>query len=136
MAKSADAADLKSADLNGSWGFKSPSGHQMGNTIRLPLLTRSPFFHVRQKSLPRGTVLVIGSLALAVAWSGFPVLRPTPKLILPTALSLYGTWETARCLRMRWSFYHGGVLLLLYADIIAVAMIVFLLLYPYAGWLL
>ena len=28
MAKSADAADLKSADPNGSWGFKSPSGHQ------------------------------------------------------------------------------------------------------------
>jgi len=23
----ADTADLKSADLKGSWGFKSPSGH-------------------------------------------------------------------------------------------------------------
>ena len=28
MVKSADTADLKSADLNRSWGFKSPSGHQ------------------------------------------------------------------------------------------------------------
>jgi len=28
MAKLADAADLKSADSNESWGFKSPSGHQ------------------------------------------------------------------------------------------------------------
>ena len=28
MAKLADAADLKSADANESWGFKSPSGHQ------------------------------------------------------------------------------------------------------------
>ena len=28
MAKLADAADLKSADLYRSWGFKSPSGHQ------------------------------------------------------------------------------------------------------------
>jgi hypothetical protein len=28
MAKLADAADLKSADPNRSWGFKSPSGHQ------------------------------------------------------------------------------------------------------------
>ena len=27
MAKLADAADLKSADLYRSWGFKSPSGH-------------------------------------------------------------------------------------------------------------
>ena len=31
MAKLADAADLKSADLNRSWGFKSPSGHQISN---------------------------------------------------------------------------------------------------------
>ncbi len=28
MAKSADAADLKSAGPKGLWGFKSPSGHQ------------------------------------------------------------------------------------------------------------
>jgi hypothetical protein len=28
MVKSADTADLKSADLKGSWEFKSPSGHQ------------------------------------------------------------------------------------------------------------
>ena len=34
MAKSADAADLKSADLNRSWGFKSPSGHQRGTPYR------------------------------------------------------------------------------------------------------
>jgi hypothetical protein len=27
MVKSADTADLKSADPNRSWGFKSPSGH-------------------------------------------------------------------------------------------------------------
>ena len=27
MAKLADAADLKSADSNRSWGFDSPSGH-------------------------------------------------------------------------------------------------------------
>ena len=29
MAKSADAADLKSADPKGLWEFKSPSGHQV-----------------------------------------------------------------------------------------------------------
>jgi hypothetical protein len=28
MAKSADAADLKSAGRKRLWGFKSPSGHQ------------------------------------------------------------------------------------------------------------
>ena len=28
VVESADTADLKSADLKGSWGFKSPLGHQ------------------------------------------------------------------------------------------------------------
>ena len=35
MAKLADAADLKFADLNRSWGFKSPSGHQLREVPRL-----------------------------------------------------------------------------------------------------
>ena len=33
MAKLADAADLKSAGLNRSWGFKSPSGHHKINNL-------------------------------------------------------------------------------------------------------
>jgi hypothetical protein len=40
-----------------------------------------------------------------------------------------------RCLQRRWSFYHGGVLLLLYADVLVLALVVFLMLYPYAKWL-
>ena len=34
MAKLADAADLKSADPNRSWGFKSPSGHHKTKALR------------------------------------------------------------------------------------------------------
>ena len=34
MAKLADAADLKSADLHRSWGFKSPSGHHRVSGLR------------------------------------------------------------------------------------------------------
>ena len=41
-----------------------------------------------------------------------------------------------RCLRLKWSFYHGVVILLLYMDIMVIAMILFLLLYPYDGSLL
>jgi hypothetical protein len=36
MAKLADAADLKSADLYRSWGFKSPSGHHNLNVFNSP----------------------------------------------------------------------------------------------------
>ncbi len=34
MVKSADTADLKSADHKRSWGFKSPSGHQKQFLLR------------------------------------------------------------------------------------------------------
>jgi apolipoprotein N-acyltransferase len=89
-------------------------------------------FHFRSRSLVRGTILVLASLIAAVAASGFPDLRPTLWLLLPALVALYGTWETTRCLRQRWSFYHFGVMLLLYSDILVLALIVFLLLYPYA----
>jgi hypothetical protein len=36
MAKLADAADLKSADLYRSWGFKSPSGHHKNPIKQAP----------------------------------------------------------------------------------------------------
>jgi hypothetical protein len=72
---------------------------------------------------------------MAFMLSDFPNARPSLKLLIPTFLALYGTYDTARCLRLRWSFYHGGVLLLLYMDVMALAMIFFLLLYPYEGWI-
>ncbi|MBW4043651.1 permease [Acidipila rosea] len=92
-------------------------------------------FNPRARSLVRGTLLVLISLGAAILLSGFPNARPSPILILPTFLTLYGTYDTSRCLQMRWSFYHGGVLLLLYMDVMALFMILFLLLYPYAGWI-
>jgi hypothetical protein len=79
--------------------------------------------------------MVLFALAIAFPLSGFPHTHASLLLIIPAVLGLWGTYETSRCLRLRWSFYHGGVLLLLYMDVMALAMIFFLLLYPYAGWL-
>ena len=78
---------------------------------------------------------MLGSLALALVCGGFPDARATAWLLLPAALAVLGTVETTRCLQRKWSFYHGGVLLLLYADVLVVALIFFLLLYPWAKWL-
>jgi hypothetical protein len=93
------------------------------------------FLNLRARSLVRGTVIVLASLAGAFILSGFPHAHPAWEIIFPALAALWGTYETLRCLRLRWSFYHGGVLLLLYMDVMALSMIFFLLLYPYAGWL-
>ena len=90
----------------------------------------------RNRSLPRGPVLVVGSLVLAFSLAGFPDDRASLKLIIPTLLATLGTWDTIRCLQHRWSFYHGAVVVLIYMDIMALCMILFLLLYPYGRWLL
>ena len=90
----------------------------------------------RNRSLPRGTVLVLGSLVLAFSLAGFPDDRASLKLIIPSLLAALGTWDTIRCLQHRWSFYHGAVVVLIYMDIMALCMILFLLLYPYGRWLL
>ena len=96
---------------------------------------RYAVFNIRARSLVRGTVAVLASLILACRFSGFPNLHASLKGIIPTITAFYGMWETMRCLRGRWSLYHGGVLLLLYMDVMAIFMILFLLLYPYARWL-
>jgi hypothetical protein len=36
-------------------------------------------------------------------------------------------FETARCLRRKWSLYHAGVLILLYSDLMILAAIVALM---------
>ena len=90
----------------------------------------------RKRSLLRGTVLVLGSLYFAFVLAGFPNDRPSLALIVPAMFALLGTWDTLRCLRAHWSFYHGAVVLLLYSDIMALLMILFLLFYPYAQWIL
>ena len=92
--------------------------------------------NLRNRSLPRATALVLGSLIVAFRLAGFPDDRPSLKLIIPTLLAVLGTLDTMRCLQHRWSFYHGAVVLLIYMDIMALCMILFLLLYPYGGWLL
>jgi hypothetical protein len=93
------------------------------------------FFHIRCRSLVRGTALVLASLAASFIFSGFPHVHTAWPLAFAALAALWGTWETSRCLRLRWSFYHGGVLLLLYMDVMALTMIFFLLFYPYAEWI-
>ncbi len=89
----------------------------------------------RRKSLVRGNVLVLVSVVAAFFLSDFPHNRPTLLLLVPTVAAMAGTADTIRCMKKRWSFYHGGVLLCIYMDLMAVALILVFLLYPYALWI-
>ena len=84
----------------------------------------------------RGTVLVLGSLLLALWLAGFPNDRPSLKLLIPALVAMLGSWDTMRCFQSHWSFYHGAVMVLIFADMLALCMILFLLLYAYGQWLL
>ena len=95
----------------------------------------SDLFNPRCRSLLRGSVLTLASLAAALLLSHFPHNHATPLLVLPTLTALAGMVDHVRCMRTRWSFYHGGVLLCVYMDLMVVSMIVFFLLFPYASWL-
>ncbi|ADV82573.1 hypothetical protein [Terriglobus saanensis] len=87
----------------------------------------------REKSLVRGNALVIVSLIAAFALSHFPYNQPSLWLILPTCVAALGTVDTLRCMQPRWSWYHGGVLLCVYMDLMVVTLILFFLVYPYLG---
>ena len=89
----------------------------------------------RHRSLVRGVCVVAVSLAIALVLADFPDNRANPLLILPFFTAVAGTCDTARNMRQRWSWYHGGVVLCLYADLMVLSMIGFFWLYPYATWL-
>ena len=93
------------------------------------------FLDPRHKSLIRANVLVFCSLVAAVFLSDFQHNRATPWLVVPTLSILAGPADTIRCIRKRWSFYHAGVIFCIYMDLMADAMVLFFLLYPYSQFL-
>ena len=87
-------------------------------------------FRPRQKSLVRGTVLVLASTWGSFRLAQFPHNHFTLCLLVPLAVAGSGTVDTLRCMQPRWNWYHGGVLLCVYMDLMAVCMILFFLVYP------
>jgi hypothetical protein len=89
-------------------------------------------FRLRQRSLVRALALSLGAFIGSLLLAGFPHLENlhgSRWQIVALFIAAWGMAETARCLRHKWTFYHAGVLLLLYADLMILAMIVFLVAY-------
>jgi hypothetical protein len=93
------------------------------------------FLDLHRKSLLRGNLLVLLSFVAAILLSDFPHSRATLFLLLPALFAAIGTGETVRCMQRRWNFYHAGVILCVYMDLMAMAMILFFLIYPYSHFL-
>ena len=95
--------------------------------------TRSSFFRLRQRSLLRGIVLAVSAFAISLRLGGFPninALHSSHWQILAALMAFWGMIETARCLGRRWNLYHAGVLILLYTDLMILAMAIVLFLFP------
>jgi hypothetical protein len=103
--------------------------------MALEIRVKYRLLNPRCRSLTRGNTLVLCSLSVALFLSDFPHNRATVLLFLPALVSLVGLVDTLRCMQPRWNFYHGGVLLCVYMDLMAISMILFFLIYPYMPWL-
>jgi hypothetical protein len=94
---------------------------------------RSSIFRLRERSLLRGVLLSLGAFAAGLRLAGFPdinALHGSNWQIAFVPVACWGMVETARCLKRRWGLYHAGVLILLYSELMILAMVVFLALYP------
>jgi hypothetical protein len=97
------------------------------------VLPRPAFFRVRKRSLPRGILLSLAAMVGSLALAGFPNvlhLHASSWQFVPVVAAICGMFDTARCLDRTWSLYHGGVLILLYSELMILAMAVFLWIYP------
>ena len=97
------------------------------------VLPRSSIFRLRQKSLARGVVLSLGAFMVSLRLAGFPHiedLHGSRWQLVALLFALLGMGETVRCLDRKWSLYHAGVLILLYTNLMILAMILLLVAYP------
>jgi len=101
--------------------------------VIIVVLPRPSILRLRQRSLVRGVALALGALSAGLCLAGFPdidALHGSPWQILPALAAAWGMVETARCLGRRWNLYHAGVLILLYSELMILALAIFLWLYP------
>jgi len=87
---------------------------------------------LRRRSLARGVVLSLAAGAASLRLAGFPriaALHGSHWQILLIPAACWGMVETARCLDRKWSWYHAGVLILLYSELLILALILTLWIY-------
>ncbi len=97
------------------------------------VLPRSSIFRLRHKSLARGVALSLGAFMVSLRLAGFPHIEALHGSRWQVAALLAAAWgmaETIRCLGRKWSLYHAGVMILLYTNLMILALVAFLVVYP------
>ncbi len=89
-------------------------------------------FRLRQRSLVRGVLLALAAFAASLLAAGFPhadALHGSRCQVVLAPVVFLGMLDTARCLGHRRNLYYAGVLILLYSELMILAMVLFLWLY-------
>ena len=97
------------------------------------MLPRTTILHPARPSLLRAILLSVVAFAYSLRLGGFPdlaTLHASRWQLVPAALALGGLAETVRCIQRRWNMYQAGILILLYSELMILAMAVFLFFYP------
>lgn len=77
-------------------------------------------------SLARGVLLSLGAFVASLHMAGFPYienLHGSRWQLLAVPFACWGMVETLRCRRRRWNLYHAGVMIMLYAELMILAMV-------------
>ena len=78
-------------------------------------------------------MLSLGAFLLSLHLAGFPHienLHGSHWQWLALVIAVWGMGETIRCLQRKWSLYHAGIILLVYTNLMILAMIAFMVAYP------
>lgn len=97
------------------------------------MFSRPAILRLRKRSLVRGVLLALLALVGSMRLAGFPrldSLHPSNWQMVAVCATSWAMVETYRCLGRKWSLYGAGVLLLLYAELMILALTLFLWIYP------
>jgi len=87
---------------------------------------RPHLFRLREPSLARGVLLSLGTFIVSLRLAGFPYiekLHGSRWQLLAVPFAGWGMVETVRCLHKKWDLYHAGVMIMLCAELMILAMV-------------
>lgn len=90
------------------------------------VLPRVHLFRFREPSLARGVLLSLGAFVASLRLAGFPYiekLHGSRWQLLAVPFACWGMVETLRCLHRKWDLYHAGVMIMLYTELMILAMV-------------